>query len=91
MMAEGEAEVVALTTRIKLSDDALPPLTPARHQHIERLMTAGESLEPLSTAVACFEDDVSPGTALGGPPRQSPPRQSPPRQSPPRQSPPRQS
>jgi phosphotransacetylase/acyl dehydratase len=66
VVAEGDAEVFAPTTRIELSDDELPALTLARHHHIERLMKACEPLEPLATAVVCPEDDASLGGALLG-------------------------
>jgi phosphate butyryltransferase len=66
IIAVGEAEVTAPSTRIEVSDDELPAITVVRHQHIERLMKACEPLEPLATAVVCPEDEASLGGALLG-------------------------
>jgi phosphate butyryltransferase len=66
VVATGEAEVMAPTERIEVSDDELPPLTIAKHQHIERLMRACDRLEPLATAVVCPEDEPSLAGALLG-------------------------
>lgn len=66
VIATGEAEIIAPSTRIEVPDEDLPPLTVVRHQHIERLMRACEPLEPLATAVVCPEDDPSLAGALLG-------------------------
>lgn len=66
VLAKGEAVVFAPRERFEVPDHALPEVTVARHQHIERLMKACKPLEPLATAVVCPEDDASLAGALLG-------------------------
>ena len=63
-IAEGVAEVLAPTRKVRFDDDRLPQVLVERHRHFDRLLKACEGLEPIPTAVAVPEDKVSLGGAL---------------------------
>jgi phosphate butyryltransferase len=62
-VAEGEAEVLAPTRKVRCEDDRLPEILVQRHRHFDRLLKACEGIEPLTVAVVAPEDADS----LGGP------------------------
>jgi phosphate butyryltransferase len=63
-IAEGIAEVLAPSRKIRIDDDRLPALLVQRHRHFDRLLRACESLDPMRTAVVAPEDRTSLGGAL---------------------------
>ncbi|HUI96426.1 MAG TPA: bifunctional enoyl-CoA hydratase/phosphate acetyltransferase [Xanthobacteraceae bacterium] len=63
-IAQGVAEVLAPTRKVRCEDDRLPDLVVQRHRHFDRLLKACEGLAPIVTAVAAPEDKASLGGAL---------------------------
>jgi phosphate butyryltransferase len=63
-IAEGVAEVLAPTHKVRFDDDRLPEIMVERHRHFDRLLAACVGLEPIITAVAVPEDKHSLGGAL---------------------------
>lgn len=63
-VAEGVAEVLAPTRKLRFDDSNVPELLVQRHQHFDRLLGACEGLAPIRTAVAVPEDKASLGGAL---------------------------
>ncbi len=63
-IAEGVAEVLAPTRKVRFDDDRLPEILVERHRHFDRLLQACAGLEPIVTAVAVPEDRASLGGAL---------------------------
>ena len=63
-VAEGIAEVLTPTRKLRFDDSNVPELLVQRHQHFDRLLQACEGLEPIVTAVAVPEDKASLGGAL---------------------------
>ncbi|MEM8877077.1 MAG: bifunctional enoyl-CoA hydratase/phosphate acetyltransferase [Pseudomonadota bacterium] len=64
VVAEGEAEVIAPTKKIRFEDHEVPDIVVNRHQHFDRILEACEGLPPLDTAVACPDDPNSLGGAM---------------------------
>jgi len=63
-IAEGVAEVLAPTRKVRIDDDRLPELLVQRHRHFDGLLQACKGLDPIRTAVVVPEDKVSLGGAL---------------------------
>jgi phosphotransacetylase/acyl dehydratase len=63
-VAEGTAEVLAPTRKVRFDEERLPEIVVQRHRHFDRLIKACDGLEPIVTAVAVPEDDASLGGAL---------------------------
>lgn len=63
-IAEGDAEVIAPTEKIRFEDHEVPDIVVNRHQHFDRMLEACEGLPPLDTAVACPDDPNSLGGAM---------------------------
>jgi len=63
-IAQGVAEVLAPTRKVRCEDDRLPELVVQRHRHFDRLLKACEGLAPIVTAVVAPEDKASLGGAL---------------------------
>ncbi|MES2192956.1 MAG: bifunctional enoyl-CoA hydratase/phosphate acetyltransferase [Pseudomonadota bacterium] len=63
-IAEGVAEVLAPTRKVRIDDDRLPELLVQRHRHFDGLLLACKGLDPIRTAVVVPEDKVSLGGAL---------------------------
>ncbi len=63
-IADGVAEVLAPTHKLRFDDDRLPEVLVERHRHFDRLLRACEGLPPIATAVVAPEDKVSLGGAL---------------------------
>jgi phosphate butyryltransferase len=63
-VAEGIAEVMAPTRKLRFDDSNVPELLVQRHRHFDRLLQACEGLDPIRTAVAVPEDKASLGGAL---------------------------
>ena len=64
LIAEGEAEVIAPTDKIRFEDHEVPDIVVNRHQHFDRILEACEGLPPLETAVVCPDDANSLGGAM---------------------------
>jgi len=64
VVAEGVAEVLAPTRKVRLDDSSMPELLVQRHAHFDRLLKACEGLDPLVTAVVVPEDKSSLAGAL---------------------------
>lgn len=56
-IAEGTAEVLAPTRKIRLDDERLPTLVVDQHRHFDALLKSARSQEPLRTAVVAPEAD----------------------------------
>jgi phosphate butyryltransferase len=63
-IAEGVAEVLAPTRKVKLDDDRLPEIIVERHRHFDRLLRACDGLPAIPTAVVAPEDKNSLGGAI---------------------------
>ncbi len=63
-VAEGVAEVLAPTRKVRFDDDRVPEILIERHRHFDRLLKACDGLEPIATAVVAPEDKDSLGGAL---------------------------
>jgi phosphate butyryltransferase len=63
-IAEGIAEVVAPTHKLRFDDDQLPQIVVQQHCHFDRLLKACAGLPPIVTAVVAPEDHSSLGGAL---------------------------
>jgi phosphate butyryltransferase len=66
VLVDGEAQVLAPTTRIALEKSALPHVLLARHPNFERLLAVAEALPPLPTAVVAPEEENALAGALAG-------------------------
>lgn len=63
-LAEGVAEVLAPTRKVRLEDLDVPNLIIQRHRHFDALLDKAEMLDPLVTAVAAPEGRASLGGAM---------------------------
>ncbi len=66
VLLEGEAEVVAPTTKFRFEEQSLPGLVVQRHRHFDALLERAEALPPMSVAVVAPEEANSLGGALLG-------------------------
>ncbi|MGA7804841.1 bifunctional enoyl-CoA hydratase/phosphate acetyltransferase [Bradyrhizobium sp.] len=63
-VAEGIAEVLAPSQKVRCDDTNVPELLVQRHRHFDRLLESCKGLQPIATAVAVPEDKASLGGAL---------------------------
>jgi phosphate butyryltransferase len=63
-VAEGRAEVLAPSRKVRSDDTNVPELLVQRHRHFDRLLDSCKGLRPIVTAVAVPEDKASLGGAL---------------------------
>lgn len=55
-IAEGVAEVLAPTRKVRFDDDAMPRLLVTRHRHFDQILERARGLEPLRTAIVVPEE-----------------------------------
>jgi phosphate butyryltransferase len=63
-IADGVAEVLAPSRKVRFDDDHVPEILVQRHRHFDRLLKACEGLEPIATAVVAPKEKASLGGAL---------------------------
>jgi acyl dehydratase len=63
-IADGVAEVLAPSRKVRFDDDHVPEILVQRHRHFDRLLKACEGLDLIATAVVAPEEKASLGGAL---------------------------